>query len=51
MLARRVTLLCLLAAILGIGLSTLVAETARHDRSWSAAATPSCVFSRSGFCH
>lgn len=49
MLARRFTIVCLLAAALGIGLSILVAETARPARSWEAAIVP-CLNADGGLC-
>lgn len=49
MLARRFTIVCLLAAIMGSGLSILVAETARPARSWEAAEAP-CIALQSGLC-
>lgn len=44
MLARRFTVVCLLAALFGIGLSNLVAHTARQSPSWAAAMLPPCNF-------
>ncbi|MFP1631547.1 hypothetical protein ACLB6G_07405 [Zhengella sp. ZM62] len=49
MLARRFTIVCLLAAALGSSLSILVAETARPARSWDAAVMP-CLNVDGGLC-
>lgn len=44
MLARRFTIVCLLAALFGMGLSNLVAATARQSPSWATAMLPPCTF-------
>lgn len=49
MLARRFTIVCLLAMVFGISLSILVAETARPARSWDAAVMP-CASLQGGLC-
>ena len=41
MLVRRFTLICLIAMVIGIGLSALVRET-RDDRAWRSGATMAC---------
>lgn len=43
MLARRFTIVCLLAALFGMGLSTLVAQTSRQPRGWAASGAASCA--------
>lgn len=42
MLARRFTIVCLLTALFGFGLSNLVANTARQSPSWAAGMLPPC---------
>lgn len=44
MLARRFTIVCLLTALFGFGLSNLVARTAGQSPSWAVGMLPPCNF-------
>lgn len=44
MLARRFTIVCLLIALFGIGLTALVTEASRPARSWQAGTVVPCIF-------
>lgn len=44
MLARRFTIVCLMTALFGMGLSNLVAATSRDAHSWTADMLPPCNF-------
>lgn len=46
MLARRFTIICLLLAIFGMGLASLVAEAGNSRKSQAAGVVVPCVFER-----
>lgn len=50
MLARRFSIVCLMAMLFGMGLSVLVAEASRPSRSLDFSSHTTCLFEQSVFC-
>ncbi len=44
MLARRFTIVCLLATLFGIGFAMIVAEAGRQPRHWDELRASKCMF-------
>lgn len=50
MLARRFTIVCLMALVFGVSLSVLVANSSKPSRSWEAGVAVPCVFDQGITC-